>query len=545
MVDEAPARIISLVRRARNCARVPSSYARCAARPHGSRHGASLVFFAGRISKTIQTSKTGGKASAPVSHGRPCTEARLVLIPSVYCPSKASFEPLLSKLGDREQRTDVIETDQCHNDQPSSRLNIPLVRDVFGGSFDTAVQSDETPTIWGFPFHRSCWSILTKAFGHDLPDLRGILDVLLSVSTMGNGRLMFGHDYGGLLKPYPGSHEALPGVEHFSSWRPRSLPEYLLDPPHSVELRLILRESIEGGAYGPVPPPGVSMRPPVNAVDVFRKLPPEIIQMILLLLPSTDVASLRRASPTLAYLPLSEAFWISRFKSDAEFGFAFEAREDAVARNGHCGSLYNLLHRRLEVPSIRNRKRVWELATVLAATATRATELACQGQPHRTFLDADAPIDGIRWITASRNLRKPEAMFNDGCRALHQRSVDMPEGIVSIFASHANFFGTFYICGLRLAFSGDEQRVLGYIDQSTGSLAYKGEANAIMGFRVAQDTRGIRGLSVLSQLDPPTPWAGEYDELPKRRLIFSSSNDHRRITMLKGGFDVSPRQTHA
>ena len=116
-----------------------------------------------------------------------------------------------------------------------------------------------------------------------------------------------------------------------------------------------------------------SARPPTGEAlargsdDIFSKLPWELREMIAAFLPTRDALLLRLASRSFLALYWSVAFWASRFTSDGENAFVFEARDKRDA--AELLSLYRATRHSLAPPGLRNRQRIWDFAGLLIEIA--------------------------------------------------------------------------------------------------------------------------------------------------------------------------------
>ena len=148
--------------------------------------------------------------------------------------------------------------------------------------------------------------------------------------------------------------------------------------------------------------------------------------------------------------------------------------------------------------------------------------------------------DDIRWVTASRALKPLVESFTVGSRVFHERTAAVPDGANALFVSTVDIHGRRYVSGIRIQQKSGKSVSLGYQHPQDEALLVHCNDNllGIVGFCLAQDQRGIRGLSVMLDKDTLSDWFGEHQGIPKRRLV-TSSDGQDLVKFLKGGFDVS------
>ncbi|RBQ66505.1 hypothetical protein FVER14953_21323 [Fusarium verticillioides] len=238
---------------------------------------------------------------------------------------------------------------------------------------------------WGFLFHDACWSLLNFEEQVDLGDL-----FRLCVSTpIGPDMLPnFGYDYGNIASMnYEGDIEVL--QDAFQS---------ILD-----------RSTLSADK------------------DVFNYFPPEILERIVMFLPSPDVHSLRLASRVFATLSLSERFWASRFIEGHEFDYLPEVFATPPTS---WRALYLSLHIwASENSGMGNRSRVWLSVKDLHETLGQMKNVECLGNVISTVLEPEAPKsmpERESLITAERYIFELGTHFMGGSRVLRARSVEFP-----------------------------------------------------------------------------------------------------------------------
>ncbi|KAF7546244.1 hypothetical protein G7046_g9354 [Stylonectria norvegica] len=289
---------------------------------------------------------------------------------------------------------------------------------------------------------------------------------------------------------------------------------------------------------------GVS-RGNVGRNDPFAALPQEMLVAIFIELSSTDVANLKKASRVFAGLVLPEGFWKSRFQVGHEFAHLLPLTL-GLDMNGRWETLYLIGRTMFRDPRMVSRKRIWKVATRLSKLIALRLECpTCGGFPIRTLFEPDAPVDEETWITAEGHLSRPEDLYNAGARLLWERVISIPAVINAgeISVSYVCINNKRYISGLRYTDLEGGVTNLGYMHPSqTHCVSWENSwggqmpwSSSINGFLLAQDSRGIRGLSVLSSCGANSIWIGDFSNLPKRMLALPATE---RGVNIKGGFDA-------
>ncbi|KAH8660564.1 hypothetical protein BX600DRAFT_499696 [Xylariales sp. PMI_506] len=374
--------------------------------------------------------------------------------PPVYVAGgKPSSTVPLSGVGSRLQFSDAIPDDsvaQDYNDGDRSpaMMEISLMPTSFGRP-SLAIPPVTAPRACGFPFHTACWHIMGNLPLQYHADSQAVFNLCLSSLSS--------------LAQFLG-HADLEIEQHdlFDIPALRNVFELETDKndiPRHMEL--------------------LSSRHSTDTKGSFRELPAEILELILLYLPSVDVVRLKQASCVFANVALSDMFWRSRFGPGRELDVVFESRADFPSHRGHWRQLYISAKRLSDHhPALANRRRVWALASSLQHLLYRMSSVCCDGSPVRSLFEPTAPLDSRQWITASRALKALVQSFGTGSRVLYER------------------------------------------------------------FHVAHDQQGIRGLAALSHVDmPAADWAGEYPDIPKRRLALNNIDSDTKVAF-KAGFDA-------
>ncbi|KAF2808301.1 uncharacterized protein BDZ99DRAFT_391143 [Mytilinidion resinicola] len=389
-----------------------------------------------------------------------------------------------------------------------------------------------TQTAWGFPFHASCWDLMVKLLDQEDMDKRCLFDILLSLPQQ-QGYLDWGHDYGRLLCTQvdvslllPGEERVLGGLDYDNMPRTSTgLPVYTFDPlaiPDLLALRSSCLKSVDHEATARNSTTKIHTKP-----DSFRKLPVEIIQIILNTLQSRDVLHLKIASSVVAATPLPKSFWASRFLPGHEFEYSWKR-------------FYLGVKNLLDDANLRNRWRISKLIFPLRNLLSKYSLSTCSGTPLQSFFEPnEAPSNEGSWTSASRAVVDPEDFFTSGCRALRLRLIRLPDMLTAVFISFIDFGDNQYISGIRFQQHDKVDTCLGYIQRSHESIldsvcpmGNEGHLH-ISGFILAMDLRGIRGISLLT-IGGVSKWLGEHEGIPKKRLTIGAG----RVQLLKAGFDA-------
>ncbi|KAM0288449.1 hypothetical protein ACHAO9_007095 [Fusarium lateritium] len=259
-----------------------------------------------------------------------------------------------------------------HNDRSSrSRRRV----DVIMTPSDPAMCTRNGVTNpWGYGFHASCWDILSK---HSTADLGLLLTTCVSKTKSRDDLLdwepdywehdywehdNWGHDYRGATSLM--ETDAIPIYDGYVPDLEGIPDEFRYDPCHipSLDKAIIEAGRLRSDVYSSRLTPGEESL----SKDTFSRLPPELLQLIAIILPTSDMYALRLASPAFAILELPERFWASRFQPGREFDYVFETSDHPVES---WRALYSSLNIWAPaIPNISNRERVWQLVKDLQET---------------------------------------------------------------------------------------------------------------------------------------------------------------------------------
>lgn len=397
--------------------------------------------------------------------------------------------------------------------------------------------ADNYDEPWGFAAHSSCWDVLVGAFAPRVVDPQRLFEICLSLPMNDGypgGILDWGHEYG-LWSRHWANRQLIPS---FSDWLQPDLltgvapetPDYCRDP---MEVQLV-GSSVEPGAVVDNAS-SITNLGGCSSDDWFSRYPTELLHVILNHLASRDVLNLKLASRALASLALTQGFWRSRFDPGREFDYMFEARSrDPRSVDWH--SLYQEAKGRENDPSVRNRRRIYAMADQVGDVSRGE----CLGPGRKTYFDPHQVRDERAWRTASRAVTPTGERFAWGCRILKSKVVDLPDEICGCHVALARMGSKRHVTGLRLHLYSGETVSIGYVDSAYkctwdmhGSQAH--QSDPVTGFHVAADRSGIRGISCVTHSGQISKWIGDFDDIPKRRLVFQSGP----LRSVRCDFDVS------
>ncbi|RSL96405.1 hypothetical protein CEP52_011503 [Fusarium oligoseptatum] len=392
--------------------------------------------------------------------------------------------------------------------------------------------------VWGFVFHAACWEIIAALFQ---PDIQLIFSLCFSMPIHFESILDWGHDYGGIVVGIP-DNENPPMLTHLP--RPY-IPGYGRDPYNMYSIRKLFNSTdIPKHMLIDIP----ALGNPIKADgDVFRLLPNELLQAILVELPREDVANLRQASPIFASLHLSESFWASRFWRGHEFHYVFEtvrSRPDSWKR------LYLAL--RYMEPRLADRKRIWSLALELESLQNQVSGTICKGARLLTVFDTSkngrvkknehtSDWKELEWHTAGINLCTEYELFFVGCRPWFARILRFRPRlrVRHLWVSFVRMSGHSFVSGFRFVKPNGKVDSLGYIhpNQEVEIRFSDGRHESpytISGWQLAVENQGFRAVAVLTADGTMSCWAGEPDGVPRWRL----QGPGKRMSAIKAEFDA-------
>jgi hypothetical protein len=357
----------------------------------------------------------------------------------------------------------------------------------------------------GFVFHDACWRLLLKA-GEPLgiPILRLVLICESLPFPVGFDGVYWGHSYGELLeldddRAYPWQEQCV---------RRQSLSKYNTDADDNP---LVIQELQAVLDHPTKPPAGEALA--TRSDDIFSRLPWELREMIAVFLPTRDALILRLASRSFLALYWSAVFWASRFASNGERAFVFEARDKRDP--AELLSLYRATRPSL-APGLRNRQRIWDFAGLLIEIARQpyaCDDLSVEGRPS----------DSENWIRIAGNEKSSDAddqwsPLDGGCRSISSVILDVPEDLGGLGITTASLGPLDYVTGIRLIAKGGKDKFAGYTSSSREAIF---ALEALHGFVTAMGPGGLRALQIVGQGGQPTEWIGRSEGVPKSERLVS------------------------
>ena len=382
----------------------------------------------------------------------------------------------------------------------------------------------------GWEFHASCWDLFNVGF---TPNLRLLYAACLSMPVGRDNLMNWGHKYGGAAT-IAWDYNNLPVLGSQFSDYTSITQDFRSDPFHVPALAKAIERSthLQNDTFlSRLSPNGLNLNG-----DEFRRLSPELLQIIVILLPTHDVHSLRLASPAFALLSLSERFWASRFREGNEFEYIFEPLHSPPES---WRTLYlSLQNWACDNPSMANRKRVWALAKRLQNALCQLEGVPCDGIASWEWFESLRASEDPRqtpWLTAAQNIDDMKTTFSRGCRVLRARILHFspPLEAQSMSVSFVHTTGGRFVSGLSFVDNGSKSHALGYIHRDSVLIQIP-TAQRIQGWELAFDTSGIKAIAVVTEDGSKSPWAGEPGNFPRWYLAEAEG-----ISAIKAEFDVS------
>ncbi|KAI0169731.1 hypothetical protein GGR52DRAFT_479238 [Hypoxylon sp. FL1284] len=246
-----------------------------------------------------------------------------------------------------------------------------------------------------------------------------------------------------------------------------------------------------------------------NESDPFRRLPTEVVMLVLTCLPTSDVCQVRLVSRYVAGLSsspkqLDQQFWSSRFQPDFEMGFVFAGPSNPKpAGLANWRSLYFEAKAALKSDSsfgLRNRRRIWKLLDHIHES------ISLRLVSEDWILNSPIPHYGMRLpetaVFADFVSETYPMPLTSSCRFFEWQGVLWPQHIdaswraVRISSIYSN--GRTYISGIRLlSLNGQnnvESRRAGFIHPSKEEEILIGPHSCIDYLDVAMTMMGVVGL---------------------------------------------------
>ncbi|KAF2106315.1 hypothetical protein BDV96DRAFT_607536 [Lophiotrema nucula] len=449
----------------------------------------------------------GSKGRAWASHIR-----------AVYVVDDNWLDPRLSGLGLLEDPFDDVSLPSDCNlsaiDEDYNYQNDIHLEDV---AFQSNGPLQDNSRTTGYVFHEHCFKLLRYACTPERIDAR-ILNLLLRSFGVdpSSAVVNWGHTYGGFYNTNEDDVHSRSICRPRISGHPPGTTTYDKDPFLDRSFSQVLlefhmwnhMEKANARSFPNEQPPAPPRR---LTEECFEQLPVEILDMILSYLPSKDVLHARLSSRVVAAVPLSQAFWRSRFAPGNELDFLPEPilfKQKIVQH--HFFSEPKLVHKAARDEraglAMAQRQRIWDIIQPLA-NALRSFSL--HGAQYGTVEPCGWPRasawhpelheeDQWRWDCGHGELLDSAVQpYHFGCRPLFKRFVVLPSRVLAIKVSVLPWYNTTYITGLRFCLADGSEVPLGYI------LADREETlkldAGLRGFELAISERGIHGLNAATQ----------------------------------------------
>ncbi|CAH0050926.1 unnamed protein product [Clonostachys solani] len=200
---------------------------------------------------------------------------------------------------------------------------------------------------WCAPFHVKCHEVLRRFLGVESLDKEVLNQIFKSLGSRDEWATCLGIDYGDIA-----GHRT-------RDWFPLRNHEYLVSDPIDIEWlarfykKFPLRKEGDGEPGGDYNTQG----------DPFSTLPPDILSLLVLSIPTMDgVFKARMASPAIANVPLSQSFWKSRIVPDMPWLWDMPTPSDEQRSSVDWSRVYKELFwgsQRNKTLGLCNRRRIW------------------------------------------------------------------------------------------------------------------------------------------------------------------------------------------
>ncbi|RSL59680.1 hypothetical protein CEP54_007154 [Fusarium duplospermum] len=405
-------------------------------------------------------------------------------------------------------------------------VRVHVIRSLL--DYESPEDREDTPgPLWGCFIHEACWDFLcaTDIRFQNPRTLQALFDICRSL-PQSEGILDWGHNYGGMVKYDPDPEMLFPGEEPD---RPILIrPEVFGCTPDPMENHLakFLDSQSE---------PRTNMDQTLKfrastGTDPFSRLPSEVLLEILVRSDTKSVENFRLASKVVANLGRPEKFFSSRFWPGREFDYHFEL---ASCQTLDCKWRHAYVQARIlrRGRLVKNRRRVWALACKLRDCVTLRLEApVCHGSP----LGAS---DDRKWLKAEHTPKPLKFLHGRIPRFLNETVITISGHNSEAWASLVTLNDKCYVSGFRIVQSDGESIELGYRHPGHEVAftwdEYPESGDLFAGFHVAFDTKGIRGLRMISAQGVPSSWIGYHKGLTKMSIICKD-----QVQAVRGGFDA-------
>ena len=366
----------------------------------------------------------------------------------------------------------------------------------------------------GFAVHDACWRLLQAALDPQPVPLVRLFRLCKSLPSPSGENLWWSHNYNGLGEIW----------YYISNKDP-------YDAPDISQLLALQRGETESRV----------LRSSWESRDCFMRIPLEIREAIAAVTPTRDALNLGLASRSFTDIVTSQMFWASRFAPGGERDFIIETKSKQVTD-------WKQLYQSIEDHTswaLLHRIRIWKLILYINELLELRPESA-KSRVARTLQLHDAENSNLRWRQVMCDVKergeKYVQTFSEGCRAFNQaRTVVSPSLSRIAFSVIPGLeYCTDYVAGLRLINTEDEDQQIGFRSVAKEQ-SFAVTADALRGFNVSMNERGICALQVVCQDGTQSPWFGKQapwfgrpNSAITERLVCAT-----RIVALDTIFDVS------
>ncbi|KAM0262856.1 hypothetical protein ACHAPA_009090 [Fusarium lateritium] len=432
--------------------------------------------------------------------------------------------------------------------------------------------------VWGFLIHDSCYNVFSaNCTDHGVVnDTQALFDILRSFPFISE-TIDWGHTYGGcherlpysvlvnarlmmvkdnVIKEFKSDPFDIPNLQGLMQpWRPdRKQSRAIVRPDPEEPFGPFLSEHLEHPMQDVHPAEGSrqattwSMRKTADIdlehQDPFDKLPEELICQIMSYINSTDVVNLKVSSASCNLVELSGHFWRTRFWPGRDFPYCFEGNEK-IKDLKQWQYVWRCV-RNMDSTCLANRRRLYLLSDQLRLLMEqRAVPLA--GNESEVEASSDLIIHklGSNWVEAPFVLCDSDTKFTRGSKGLWDRDISIAEGFTSIHVSWANLNDGKYVSGFRIAQGHTREVEVGYIRPNCETEAVWTEKtdesghdndDCIVGFELAVNVSGIRGIAIISAFKGVSTWLGHPEGFPRQRLVLD--RDWTPVSNIRASFDA-------
>lgn len=363
---------------------------------------------------------------------------------------------------------------------------------------------------WNFFLHAECWNILLDRVPEGRKSIlkfSAILANWLYCSTWNRYRyLRPGHDFGGALQ-----------FQKPARYPPRIITEkgyaFLLAEPSRPRTLAQVLDLSDGESLYPARAHAVLPQVSPRNQDVFSCLPVEVLNMLLAIMPSTDIKNLRAGSRFVASVPhptsLSQQFWRSRFCLDSELGFVLPAEPSG---NNDWRAAFYATWNALSIPDksleLKNRRRIWNIVGVNEPlfTAHMLGE-RLNGIPSPDYCKRSQELNYSACqpsgkLVATEISSEAHPYSERGSKKIFDRAIILPLdkfNVSRMWASTITFNSEEFISGLVFELSDASSNSittcrLGYISPRPKLVAELSSLTRLAGFELATQVNGITGV---------------------------------------------------